>query len=288
MTTKASGPLTSFVAGCIWFLGSTPATAAPVVGDVAAFVASAEIERAGSWSSIGLGDKIELGDRIRTNDSGRVTVSFVDGSVATVSGDSELVIDEFVYDPETAGGSSLLQLLKGRVRTIVSDYYSDSGKFDVKTPTATAGVRGTDFLVSYDDLLEVTEVIGATGRVYVRSLSLASADGVLVTAGTQTTVAKGQPPTEPRQIGEERFRYYMDDLEFIGRGRREGAGFNQPVLSGNAVPPPDRAQLGVSGAADGGIDFDQLQQNSPGGPDAVGLAGEPPSALDSGSVGVDF
>ena len=219
---------------------------------------------------------------------GRVKIAFSDGSVAIVSSRSDLFIDRHVYDPSQSGGSSVLELLKGKVRTIVSDYYSDAGEYEVKTPTATAGVRGTDFVVTYDPVQEVTEVVTATGRVYVRSLAMVGAEGVLVTAGTETKVMKGQAPTTPRSVGEERFRYYLDDLEFIGRGRSESIGLNQPVLDGSGVPQPERADRAVVDGSDG-IDLDELQRDRGGAlPDASGLADQPPAALDSGRVGVDF
>jgi len=260
--------------------------AAQVVGKVSAVEEKVEVERAGARSVLALGDPIQMGDRIETDASGRVTIAFADGSVATVSSRSQLAVDLFVYDPSKAGGESVLGLLKGKVRAIVSDYYSESGRFDVKTPTATAGVRGTDFVVLYDETNQITDVIGASGKVYVRSLSLASDPGVLITAGEQTSVAQGEAATPPREIDEDRFRYYLRDLEFIGRGRSEGAGFTQPVLSGAAVPEPDRATLGV---ATDGVDLDKLQGDpAQSAPNASGLAGQPPAALDSGSIGVDF
>lgn len=268
--------------------GAAVPASAQVVGNIAAVEATAELGRAGSWSPLATGSQVNMGDSVRTDGTGRVKIAFADGSVAVISSKSELVIDQYVYDPSKAGGSSYLELLKGKVRTIVSDYYSDAGEYEVRTPTATAGVRGTDFIVVYDPLTEVTEVVGGSGRVYVRGIAAAAADEVLITAGTQTTVARGAAPTEPRSIGEDRFRYYMEDLEFIGRGRSAGIGFTQPVLQGAEVPQPDRAEVGAGGAAQG-LDLDQIQEGQGGtGQDASGLADQPPTALDFGDVGVDF
>jgi hypothetical protein len=261
---------------------------AQVVGSVAALEPNAQVGRDGGWGPLQLGDEIRMSDRVRTNESGRVKIAFGDGSVAIVSNNSDLFIDRHVYDPSQAGGSSLLELLKGKVRTIVSDYYSDAGEYEVKTPNATAGVRGTDFIVAYDPVTEVTDVITASGRVYVRSLAATMAEAVMVTAGTETTIEQGKAPTEPQSVGDERFHQYMNDVEFIGRGRSESIGLNQPVLDGSAVPQPERADRAVVDGSES-IDLDELK-NDRGGvePDASGLAEQPPSALDFGRVGVDF
>lgn len=259
---------------------------AQVVGNVAAVERTAEVGRAGSWAPARAGQPVQMGDSVRTDGTGRVKIAFGDGSVAVVSSRSELVIDQYVYDPSKSGGSSYLELLKGKVRTIVSEYYSEAGEYEVRTPTATAGVRGTDFIVAYDPATEITDVVGNSGSVFVRGLARAAAEEVLITAGTQTSVARGQAPTEPRRLDEERFRYYMEDLEFVGRGRSEGIGFTQPMLSGAEVPPPDRAEAGDAGQQ--GLDLDSLQQGQGTGQDASGLADEPPAALEAGDVGVDF
>ncbi len=270
-------------------LGIVPfAAKAQVVGSIAALNSDAEVERDGNTSALSLGNEIFMRDRVRTNGTGRVKISFADGSVAIVSSNSDLLIDRHVYDPSTAGGSSVLELLKGKVRTIVSDYYSDAGEYEVKTPTATAGVRGTDFIVTYDPLQAVTEVVTASGRVYVKSIAATAAEGVMVTAGTQTVVARGQAPTAPTAVGEERFRYYMDDVDFIGRSGRQSLGLDQGILEGSDVPRPEQAQAAVAEGAEN-VDLDTIQGDRGGVvPDAAGLADQPPSALDFGRVGVDF
>jgi len=260
---------------------------AQAAGSLAAVVPPAEVGRDGSWTVAAVGAEIGMGDALRTGAAGRLKVVLADGSVLVISERSELVIDEHVYRPAEGSLSAVLQLLNGKVRAIVSDYYGATGtKFEIKTETAVAGVRGTDFVVRYDDLTASTEVIGVSGRVTVSNPSLA-ANAVIVTARTQTRVERGRAPTEPRAIDEERFRYYLDDVQFIGGAQPASLGFSQPLLSGKEVPAPEQAGAAASAQSAGGLDLDKLEEG-PGLPDAAGLGDQPPAALEAGDVGVRF
>ncbi len=61
-----------------------------------------------------------------------------------------------------------------------------------------------------------------------RSNKLTQIDSVMVTAGTQTTVARDQAPTQPRSISDDRFRFYMDDLD--ARALVVAAGSDSPAI----------------------------------------------------------
>jgi hypothetical protein len=261
------------------------AASAQVVGNVATVVKTAEIGRGGEWTAALAGSEIMMGDTLRTGDPGSLKIILRDESALLLSAGSELVVNEYVFRSDDGSVGSLFDLLKGKLRSVVSEYYEVSGKFDVTTGTAIAGVRGTDFIVSYDDVNEVTEVVGISGTVFVRSLSLATAAPVLITAQTQTTVEQGRPPTEPRALGEERFEYYLDGVDFVTTGMPANLKFNEPILSGQKVGAPEGASASAPAAE--GIDLDTIEAGSTL-PNASGLAQEPPVAVDAGDVGVRF
>ncbi|WP_417915404.1 FecR family protein [Candidatus Electronema sp. JM] len=131
------------------------------------------------------------GDTLITAPTSRVTMRLTDDSQLTLTANSKLVIDQAVYQSETGHRDTKLQLLLGRLRTIVSKVTGPSS-FRIKTPNVVAGVRGTDFLLavgpslhSPSDLMTVlltggggsrVELIGDTGNsVLVGPLSIASA-----------------------------------------------------------------------------------------------------------------
>jgi len=74
-------------------------------------------------------------------------VQFVDGSQLSVESESELVLSDYVFDGAASQG--LINLNDGLF------HFTSNGKSDqgvkLRTPVATIGVRGTEFLVHVDD-----------------------------------------------------------------------------------------------------------------------------------------
>jgi hypothetical protein len=69
-----------------------------------------------------------------------------------VTENSKLVIDEFVYDPNTSTGSLALKASFGTVRYASGQIAKNSRQnVKIRTPTAVVGVRGTDFSLTVDE-----------------------------------------------------------------------------------------------------------------------------------------
>jgi FecR protein len=90
---------------------------------------------------------IFIGDTIITEQDARVNLIMDDKSVLAIAPYSKLIIDESVYDPDTKSRFSTLRLLFGRIRSIVAKIEGEPNYW-VQTPTAVAGVRGSDFGVA--------------------------------------------------------------------------------------------------------------------------------------------
>lgn len=212
------------------------------VGTIAALEGSGKIGRGGAWSVAAIGAPIHQGDELRTGRPGRLRVVFQDDTVLTVSDDSRVVVDEQVFQPKEGKTRSALELLQGKVSALVSEYYHESGaSYEIRTATAVAGVRGTDFVMKYDQRDDLTEVVGLSGRVEVRSASDRTGRGVFITAREVTTIARGQLPKPPRRLSDVLFRQYIEGIEFIGAGAAESLTTGHSLLAGASVPKPDRA-----------------------------------------------
>ena len=253
------------------------------VGTVATLEGSAEIGRNGTWMPAAIGAPIGLGDQIRTASPGRLSIVFQDDTVLTVTDNSEVVIDEQVFNPSGGVVRSLVQLVRGKLNTVVGEYYHAPGTaYEVKTVTAVAGVRGTEFSVSYDPTTEVTEVVGMSGVVQVHSLLDPTGPGVLVRASEVTTIRRGGLPEPPRRLEQVAFRQYLEGIQFIGGGRAESLSARNPVRAGAAVPPSERApEIGGGGPP---------KQNPLERRDASDLIGEPPGIVraTTGQLGIGF
>lgn len=90
---------------------------------------------------LNIGADLVENERIRTSADGTANVIFADRSTLTVGKGSEVVLDKFVYDPDTKTGGLALSLGQGTLR-FVGGQLSKTGDVQVKTPTATMTVRG--------------------------------------------------------------------------------------------------------------------------------------------------
>lgn len=96
----------------------------------------------GGQSGAKVGDSVYLGDVVSTGSDGRVGITFTDGTAFDLSPNARMVMNEFIYDPNSKSNSSLLSLTKGTF-TFVAGKIAKSGDMKVNTPVATMGIRGT-------------------------------------------------------------------------------------------------------------------------------------------------
>jgi hypothetical protein len=87
------------------------------------------------------------GDTLITAKNSRVTLLMNDQSSLTLTPQSKMLIDQSLYDPAANRRDTKLKLLLGRLRAVVAKITGDSS-YSIQTPTATAGVRGTDFALA--------------------------------------------------------------------------------------------------------------------------------------------
>ena len=95
---------------------------------------------------------IEQFDTVKTG-NGKVGILFLDDTRVDVTQHSKLIIDEFVFDPNSGKGKLNLSAKLGTIR-YASGQIAKNSRQDIKitTPTATIGVRGTDFTMTIDEL----------------------------------------------------------------------------------------------------------------------------------------
>ena len=212
------------------------------VGTVAAVRGAAQIARGGVPTPAAVGMAVQLGDELQTGSDGQLRVVFRDDSVVDLAEGSSLVVDRQIFDPAASSFSSLMRLIAGRARAFVGEYYRTPGAaYEVETPTAVAGVRGTSFLVVYDPAADATKVIGIQGQVEVRGLAERAGAVVYVTAHEATTVWRGEAPTRPELLDEQLFRQEIEDIEQIARGNVGSPAVGHSLRTGATVPAPDRA-----------------------------------------------
>ena len=116
------------------------------------------------------GMKVYEGETLITDKASKVRIMFKDSNQVNLSPDSHLVLTHYKVWKKTKG-NVLMDLIKGRVRSRVNQKYkgTETSRFTVKTKSAVAGVRGTDFVVTYEEGSKViTKVETLTGDVILQ------------------------------------------------------------------------------------------------------------------------
>src|SRR6056300_1836946 len=95
---------------------------------------------------------IESYDNVQTS-NGRLGITFLDDSQVRLTEHSQLVIDEFIYDPDPSKSKMALKFASGTARFITGKLATiNKENIQIETPSATIGIRGTDFTVTVDEL----------------------------------------------------------------------------------------------------------------------------------------
>jgi len=119
------------------------------------------IKRPAGVITAGNGSAIEKNDTVSTNSQGRFKITFADATTVNITENSRLLIDDFVYDGGNSNKGKLgLKVALGTVRYASGGIaHGNSNGVNIRTPTATIGVRGTDFLMSVDEIGKTTVIL---------------------------------------------------------------------------------------------------------------------------------
>ncbi len=109
------------------------------------------VEPAGRAASTAtVNQRLEAGTTVHTGANGQTMLRFDDGQVVALSANSAFRIDQFTYDAsKPAQDNVAMSFLRGTLRLVTGLIGKrDPGKFTLSTPTATIGIRGTDFMLA--------------------------------------------------------------------------------------------------------------------------------------------
>jgi len=121
------------------------------IGDISELNGSAQILRDKPYDA-NLKFAIQSNDEAITKD-GRMAITFLDDSIVKLTEFSELVIDEYIYDPDPSKAKMALTFGLGTARFITGNLNRiDKQNITLKTPTANIAIRGTDFTATVDEL----------------------------------------------------------------------------------------------------------------------------------------
>jgi len=144
--------------------------------------------------SVRLNDDVLFKDVIETQQESRTKAFFEDDSILTVGENSRVEISEYIYNPEAKIRRSVVKVLQGQVRALVSKVFKSNGsRFEVHTPSAVAAARGTYFVVWHENGQSGIINVGESGRVDFTSGGVT----VPVDPGQFSVAEQGKPPATP-------------------------------------------------------------------------------------------
>ena len=149
------------------------------IGDISELSGSASVVRDQPYdATVNFG--IQTNDEAITN-NGRMAIKFLDDSQVKLTEHSQLLINEYVFDPDPDKSKMALTFALGTTRFITGNLNRiNKQNISLQTPTANIAIRGTDFTATVNELGESLiillpdkygissgeiEVITATGSV---------------------------------------------------------------------------------------------------------------------------
>jgi hypothetical protein len=159
----------------------------------------------GKTDAAKVGRKVSSGDMITAGADSRAKIVMADKNVINVSPDSKIVIEKYENDGKDKKNVEL-NVLYGKVRASVEQKYDgEKSKFNIKTPSAVAGVRGTDFMAGFNPNTKITQVITFTGTVAVGQPGPGGTikNPVFVQPGQMAQMGAGQAAAQPTKVSKE-------------------------------------------------------------------------------------
>lgn len=203
-----------------------------------------------------IGNSVAFGERFKTDSTGVIHILFMDQSSMTLGPNSELVIDEFTFNPESRRGSIAVNLVKGALRVVggfISKFNTPQGfsAARVQTTTATIGIRGGISTVESDGQ-------NTTGTfLFGQQMSISNLAGSTQTVtrpGFSSSVSGVSPPTPPSRMPFDQMNRLTHQFGNPNVGR------NQPTPPGGQLISTGNRNIGNN--PNTGLAPDRTQQSN--------------------------
>lgn len=161
------------------------------------------------WVPVNKGDILDSGDSLKTGENSYAELRFSDGSTVKINPETEVSIYR-----------DYLSLAIGYIRLYITKLFPN---FEVRTPSAIAGVRGTEFSV------EVLEDQTTIVTVYEGEVDVTAQGRTLRLRKGESGIVKPKSPPEINPVGEKRRNDRGESAQHRLEGRESGKnGNNRP------------------------------------------------------------
>jgi len=156
----------------ITFLACSLAFAAPV-GKISAIQGRVDVLKAGKnvAAPVSLGAAVDVGDIYRTKTKSRAVITFNNNNILKIAPATRIEIQQYMIEKENS--SAVMKLYRGKVQAEAhQDFakraaaFAEGNRFEVHTPNAVAGIRGSDMIVGFTNGTTMVVFISGQGYTY--------------------------------------------------------------------------------------------------------------------------
>lgn len=141
------------IISCAAILGFVNPVFASDSGIIKTVRGQVRIERGAASLEAKVGDPVQEKDRVIVQAGSSVGISMNDETLLSIGPNSSMVIDRYIFNPVTREGQVETSMLKGTLRFVTGLIGRlNPEAIKIQTPTATIGIRGTDFIVEVLDV----------------------------------------------------------------------------------------------------------------------------------------
>ena len=182
--------------------------------------------KSSSWKDVEIGDVLKEGGSVKTGADSLVDLKFNDGTGMRITENSIFSIDDVSLVNVSVG------LEKGGLISKFTKKFS-AQEFSVHTPSAVAGIRGTELIFKVTD--NSSEIVGMSGITEIYNPSFPE-KRVLLGFQTKTELQSDAPPSDPEPLSPEEVSAYRNMLDSIH--------YNKVLVLGAPIQfKPDTAEI---------------------------------------------
>ena len=237
---------------------------------------------AGAAADVKVGSKIFEGDTVISGPDARAKIVMSDRNTININPETKMKIEKYVNDSTSGQKAVSLNLIEGKVRNNVEQTYDGTkSTFQIKTPTAVAGVRGTQFLATFNKTTQVTGVVTFKGSVTLASINPAGqilGKPVVITKGKSSETAPNKPAAAPAPVPKDTIKKIDGESSVSLKSTSSGTS-----ATASTSPGGGSSTSGSSGSSGNSSSSNGSSQPGPASVGGPGLAGTS-AGVGSGSM----
>ncbi|WP_415898284.1 FecR domain-containing protein [Neptuniibacter sp. QD48_11] len=183
---------------------SNPVAANNEIGEVVLIQGKPLVERQNQHLFIKRNDPLFIEDVLITPVGSKILIKLADKTTISLAENTQFELSKYQFDKKNQTSDVSFKMLKGAFRTLTGSIGKQSQpKFEIHTPLATIGVRGTEFWggMIFSDALDVTMLEGK--GVYIKN---EHGQVEITHPGDGTMVSKGMKPSEVSMWSDEKLQ----------------------------------------------------------------------------------